>query len=750
MGQSFSHPSREVTAQRKNGSEAKGCGTIRQPGWHVLIVGADADFHSAMSFALTPQALPGTALHFLHAHSTWQATQLPEQATELAVILLDALSLDTHEIIELIATLHARFNDARLIIRTSEEEKHEAHRLLAGFDIHAWLIGREIDRSDCADVFGTALHAYRQARALHMSNRGLEKILQANRHLPELGSMEEFATAVLRFLSDLLAVPEDGLICIRETLHNAQNELFVVAATGSFTELINHPASNFEPAMHKAVLQAVEQRNTVHTGEFTALYFAGEASRCLVALLRNPRVLDEIETRLLEVFCSTVSIGLTNILLVTRLHSSAFYDSLTNLPNRERLKEILDETLRQPVSLPTTLALIDIDHFAETNDTLGHQFGDHLLLAVAARLQSRLGHHLIVARVSGDTFAVLGDDMQITPDAIFAQFERPFGIDAQQVQLSATVGLLRLAEHEGSGAEALKNAQIALKRAKLQQRAGHLYFSRNMGVDIRERVNMMHALRQAFEDKQLYVVYQPQIDLRSGEAVGAEALLRWCNEDGMMISPARFIPIAEYSGLIVELGEWVLRQACLETVHLSRNGFTHFMISINVSQVQFRHPQFLAMLERTLYETQAVPHCIELEITESMAMEDPDALIKLLDRVMATGVSVAIDDFGTGFSSMSHLQKLNVDRLKIDRAFVSEITDSARGSSIAEAIIQLGRNLELDVIAEGVENEEQADILSQLGCAYGQGYLFAGPLTADRLDEWLRRNRNTCAARTTH
>src|SRR5690606_1988538 len=252
-----------------------------------------------------------------------------------------------------------------------------------------------------------------------------------------------------------------------------------------------------------------------------------------------------------------------NLILVTRLHNSAFYDSLTKLPNRTRLKDIIDETLtaarkNRSVIRPTTLALIDIDHFAETNDTLGHQFGDLLLLSVATRLQSRLGDRLIVARVSGDTFGVLGDDNQVNPDTVLAQFEKPFSIDGQDVQLSATVGLVRLSEHEGRGAEALKNAHIALKRAKLQQRTGHFYFSRSMGIDIRERVNMMHALRAAFEEKQLFVVYQPQIDIATRTPVGAEALLRWRNDDGTMISPDRFIPIAEYSGLIIDLGEWVL------------------------------------------------------------------------------------------------------------------------------------------------------------------------------------------------
>lgn len=706
---------------------------------HALLIGENPDFHSAVGFVLTHTLVSFPPVHFLHAHSLEQALAAVEEDISLAVILIDDLALPLAHTVTLLQTLRAmpQFQDVGIIVRTNAEH-HEATRdALASFNIHGYLIGSAIERTACVDMFHAALHLYQHAIDLQINHLGMEKILQANRRLPELSTMEEFANAVLHDLSDLLDLPNNGLICISELLNNGLTELFAIAASGKCAELINQPASSFDDITHAILLRALQEKRTVQGDNLTALYFPGEGSRCLVTLLCNTRPLTRIEQQLLDVFSSTISIGLTNILLVTRLHNSAFYDTLTKLPNRERLREILNETLQKPVGLPTTLALIDIDHFAETNDTLGHKFGDQLLLAVATRLQSRLGHHLIVARVSGDTFAVLGDESQVTPEAIFAQFERPFSISAQQVQLSATVGLMRLSEHAGNGAEALKNAQIALKRAKLQQRAGHLYFSRSMGVDISERVNMMHALREAFEQRQLYVVYQPQIDMRTRMPVGAEALLRWCSEEGKMISPARFIPIAEYSGLIIELGEWVLRQACLETVRLKKNGYDHFMISINVSQVQFRHPQFLNMVKRTLLDTQASPHCIELEITESMAMEDPEALIALLDQITATGISIAIDDFGTGFSSMSHLQKLSVDRLKIDRAFVTEITESARGSSIAEAIIQLGRNLDLDVIAEGVENERQAAILSELGCAYGQGYLFATPLTSDKLDEWL-------------
>jgi len=247
----------------------------------------------------------------------------------------------------------------------------------------------------------------------------------------------------------------------------------------------------------------------------------------------------------------------------------------------------------------------------------------------------------------------------------------------------------------------------------------------------------MHALRGGFARGQLFLAYQPQVELDGRRAFGAEALLRWRLEDGSSVPPDRFIPIAEYSGLIIEIGEWVLREACFELMRVRAAGHLDFTMSVNVSQVQFRHPHFLEMLSRALQDTGAPPERIELEITESMAMEEPDVLIERLAQIKRTGVSIAIDDFGTGFSSLSYLQRLQVDRLKIDRTFVSEITDAARGSSIAEMVIELGRNLGLSIIAEGVEDERQAQILQSLGCPLAQGYLFARPLTPGQLIEWL-------------
>jgi diguanylate cyclase (GGDEF)-like protein len=708
--------------------------------WRVMIIDDDEDVHSTTTFALGNLDMQQRPLEFVHAYSAGQARELLKHEQEIAVILLDVVMEQDDAGLHLVRYIREtlKLHDVRIILRTGQPGYAPEIDAIRDFDINDYKTKSELTRIKLFTTVTAAIRSYEQIRKINDSRRGLNQIVQASTQLMTLHGVQNFAAGVLAQIGDLLGCDANGVLCVQECPDDGCHELMVMATAGTFRHLDNITLTVREDQrIHDALEQALAQRRNVYGPDYVVLYFAGKASRDFVAFLEVRRAPTEIDERLLEVFCSNVAVGLDNVELVTHLHNAAFYDQLSKLPNRTRLVEILDATLAGPARDDATLSLVDLDHFAETNDALGHQFGDLLLVAVAGRLQTELGEQVTVARIGGDIFCVLGDSAQVNPGNILTLFQRAFSIDGQDVQLSATLGLVRLNEHEGSGADALKDADIALKRAKSQQRAGHFYFSRSMGVEIRERVRMMHALRTAFGQNQLFVVYQPQIDLATRRPVGAEALLRWQTPDGKFISPDRFIPIAEYSGLIIDLGEWVMRTACRELVDLRKAGHQDFMMSINVSQVQFRHPLFLDMLKRALEDTGAPPQNIELEITESMAMEEPDLLIKMLGQIKQTGVSIAIDDFGTGFSSLSYLQRLQIDRLKIDRAFVTEITGSARGSSIAEMVIQLGRNLGLAVIAEGVEDERQAQILQTLGCPLAQGFLFARPMTAAALDSWL-------------
>jgi diguanylate cyclase len=716
--------------------------------WRVLIVDDDADVHSTTTFALGSLEMHGRSLQFLHAYSRAEAERLLQRERDIAVILLDVVMEEADAGLHLVR--HIRdvlgMHDVRIILRTGQPGYAPEMDAIRGYDINDYRTKSELTRTKLYTSVAAAIRAYEQIHALEDSRAGLARVVRANAELMALHSLSEMTQGILREAALLLGQPADGLLCAGATAGQAE-AWHVLASCGSCARLAHGGTLGRAPhGPAAAIARTLDERaGIVGDGELT-LYFRGKAQGDFAAYLRLARPVDPLRRSLLEVFASSIAVGLDNLALMTDLQRAAFYDGLTGLPNRTRLVELIDDSIASGAGADATLCLVDIDHFAETNDALGHQFGDALLVAVARRLRDKLDARLALARIGGDIFCVLGPASALDPAALLALFAAPFSIEGQDVRVSATLGLVRLREHDGHGADALKDADIALKRAKTRQRSGHFYFTRSMGVEIRERVRLMHALRGGFARGELFLAYQPQVELGPRRAFGAEALLRWRTDDGRLVPPDRFIPIAEYSGLIIEIGAWVLREACAELVRLRAAGHLDFTMSVNVSQVQFRHPNFIPMLRAALADSGAPPERIELEITESMAMEEPDLLIERLAEIKSTGVSIAIDDFGTGFSSLSYLQRLQVDRLKIDRAFVSEITGSARGSSIAEMVIELGRNLGLSIIAEGVEDERQAQILQTLGCPLAQGYLFSQPLAPAALLEWLQSDALTRAA----
>ncbi len=422
---------------------------------------------------------------------------------------------------------------------------------------------------------------------------------------------------------------------------------------------------------------------------------------------------------------------------IRALDELAFYDRLSRLPNRNRFIDLVEEQLKQAGGKDQVIAILDIDDFAEVNDALGHQQGDRLLQAVAERLRSKLGQDILLARIGGDTFGLMGRVSTLYPFGLLDLFHEPFSVLDGSMVVAATLGLVRLNDVRGGGLDALKDANIALKRAKKNRRGSYVLYSPEMGFDIRERVRLLRGLRSAVDNERLFIVYQPQIHLDTGRVVGLEALLRWRDDKDGFVPPDQFIPLAETSGLIVVLGDWVLRTACHELMRFQGMGWPKLRMSVNVSQVQFRHPAFLAKLQAALLDTGINPGDLELELTESIAMEDAGFILDTLTAIKALGISIAIDDFGTGYSSLSQLRQLPVDRLKIDRVFVGELDHEVQGGHIANMVVELGRNLGLTVIAEGVEEEAQAQALRAMGCHEAQGFLYARPLAVQDLKNWL-------------
>lgn len=446
-------------------------------------------------------------------------------------------------------------------------------------------------------------------------------------------------------------------------------------------------------------------------------------SRLYVALSTAIRTYDQIEQV---------------AMLAAQLKRQAFHDALVNLPNRNALIEAIDHRIAQNCKEDCLLALLDVDQFAEINDMFGHAYADRLLLAIARRLEESVGSNALVARIGADTFALFGPTETLFPERLRTILMAPFSLDEIEHVVSFAIGIVRLSETQGQGTDRIKDASIALKRAKCGGQGQLAWFTPEIGHETRERTRLLYALREAFNYEKLFVVYQPQLSLETGEIIGFEALARWRTEEGKFVPPDLFIPVAENSGLIVSIGTWVLRMALRAAAELRQAGLGNFHMAVNVSVVQFRHKDFLTTLDAALRDTNTAPHELELEITESVAMMGSDTVAEVFAAMKNRGIALAIDDFGTGFSSLSYLSQLPVDRIKIDRSFVWALESGKRGARIAEMVIPLGRQLGMKVLAEGVENERQLQILRELGCDEGQGYLFAKPLPLPEVLQWAQ------------
>lgn len=429
-----------------------------------------------------------------------------------------------------------------------------------------------------------------------------------------------------------------------------------------------------------------------------------------------------------------------------RIAFLAQHDSLTGLPNRALLHDRLDQALANAGRHGKRIALLflDLDRFKTINDSLGHMMGDQLLQGVALRLSACVRETDTVSRQGGDEFLIVLTDVEVPDDAarvaekILDRLRPPFDIDGQQLGTSFSIGIA-LYPGDGNTPESLmKNADTAMYHAKENGRNTYRFFDERMNVNALERLHLENGLRRALENEEFTVYYQPQVDLASGRIIGTEALLRWFS--GVMggISPARFIPLAEECGLIVPIGEWVLQTACRQARKWQEEGLPAIPVAVNLSALQFRRADIVATVSRALEESGLEGCWLELELTESLLMQSGPEVEATLGRLKALGVRLSIDDFGTGYSSLAYLKRFPVDRLKIDQSFVRDITDDPDDAAIVRAIIQLGRSLRLEVIAEGTETPEQMDFLRYERCTAAQGYLFAPPLPAEAVTELLR------------
>lgn len=435
------------------------------------------------------------------------------------------------------------------------------------------------------------------------------------------------------------------------------------------------------------------------------------------------------------------------------LEFAAHHDPLTHLPNRLMFEDTLAQTVTSALEEGTRFIvyLVDLDNFKILNDQYGHVVGDRMVAEMGTRLQSMMGDNDLVARLDGDEFAVIQPKVanrasaELVAERLMMAARRPFEYRGFTIKTTVTIGISfhpQGPEGESVAAvtsdEMINNASVALQEAKTNGKNQYQFFNESMRSRLTAQIQLERDLRTALEDEQFEVWYQPKINIRTRKVIGAEALVRWKHPTKGFISPELFVPVAEEAGLIIELGEWILRTACQQTQDLQEMGYEGIGVAVNISAVQFTDGNLLPMVNGAIQDSSLNPQLLELEITESAVMHDPEDVIKSLHELSQFGMRLAIDDFGTGYSSLAYLKRFPVDTLKIDRAFITDVSSDNDDVAIVEAVLGLGKHFNMKVVAEGVEDEDQLQFLKTQGCDIAQGYYISRPMGFDDYLAWMR------------
>ena len=712
--------------------------------WNILVVDDDEEIHSVTRLALSDLVLNNRNLTFYHAYSKAEALEIIQTlGSELAIILLDVV-MDTDDAGLQVARImrnEMNLTEPRIILRTGQPGYAPEESVIKEYDINDYKTKTELTRSKLVTTIIASLRSYQQILTINQSRIGLEKIIHASANLLEEHSINRFCEGVVTQISSLIGLDSSGVVCARagSVLNKDDDAVYVLGAAGEFASYINKKIEHLHDVkIVQVVNECLQQKQHIYENNYTVLYLKSSDYDAAVYLKIGQQISDAYK-QLIEVFLSSISVGYENVNLFHQLHSAAFKDWLTKLPNRVEFINQLDNISTDKKHANDVVALIDINHFADINDGLGQDTGNDTLLALAQRIESAFPNAAALGRIGSDVFAVVGTEREVNSATLQALFNHAFEAGDQMLPLSAAFGFYRFNGKAQTGINILKHANIALNRAKKSLKTNFEYYAPEMEEQTTWRLEMIRQLRSDFNQRKLQLWYQPQIDLVTQNIIGMEALLRWPSSDGGYVSPVVFVPLAEYSGLIIEIGAWVMQEACEKLRLLTDEGFNNLRMAVNISMPQFRDSAFIELVKSAINNNNLAPESIELEITESIVMDEPHIVVEALQELKEFGVKVALDDFGTGFSSMSYLQQLPLDRLKVDRAFVNEISPN-KSAFIAETIVTLGAKLGLRTIAEGIEKPEQANFLLKLGCDEAQGFMYAKPMPFEDLLIFMSSN----------
>ncbi|GAB3038456.1 GGDEF/EAL domain-containing response regulator [Bowmanella dokdonensis] len=710
------------------------------PAWRILSVEDDEEYQASLILALKHCTVLGAPLEILTTNTATEAAPVIAANPDISVILLDVVMEDDDAGLRLVRSIRDMIGNAavRIVLLTGQPGMAPCKDIMLSHDVDEYWCKSDLDNDQLIGVITSNIRTWNYITRLTHARQGLQMVVDASRSLSDKRDLQSFTHTVLEELGKIVEIQQKAVICVECLPGINVREAQVIAASKNFS---SKAGGNLKDLVDEEKLRAFDRAMTegghIFEANFSVLFFdRSEVNDSVyLTLVETDRPLTDEHIYLLRVFSENISTGFINMFLYNRLTELSYRDPLLGINNRNWLKLEIDS---MPVAERKALSLlmVEIDDYSHMGITFGEDFCDLLLTGLYRHLHGRFPAARAVCRFSTNTLALLLDETCNIESNIGMLSLQQLVIKEVEHTLSLTAAEFPLGDMLDWEAEMiLRLAKCGLEQARREQ-LSYVKFDSSLSVQISERFALLDELRSALVNEQLYIVLQPKVRLEDRAVTGFEALVRWRTPEGREYSPATFIPLAETSGLIGQLDKLVLRLVC-EAVKQLKEKQIQLPVAFNASPMELLMSDYFDELLAFIQKSGILPSQLELEITETQAMVDYKDIEPRLRDIMALGMKVSIDDFGTGYSSLSHIADLAASTLKIDRSFVSRLGDSKECGHVVDMILRLGDRFGYEVVAEGIETEEQRQYLLQKNCQFGQGYLFAKPMSLEVLLDWL-------------
>ncbi len=712
----------------------------------VLTVDDDHVFQRSTSFALTGIKILGRDIELIQAYSFSEAYDLLAQDNDIAIALIDVVMETEDAGLRLVKAIRESIgnSEVRLILVTGQPGTAPVHTVMQLLDINDYWTKSELTKERLQTILTTNTRSFSQVKEIAQAKESLESIVTASRTLYAAHDLKTLANQLMEEVSRIFNINNDGLVYAEfdTSFHPTNRPDLIIGTTSKFITFINQPLQHIKPEkIRYRIEKCLSQKKSYYEKSFICLYLPKTlAGSDYVCYMESSRQLSSTEKKLLQVFSMNICGCLNNVALISRLDRLAYEDEFLGLPNKNTLLKSLNQIIQSDCRDEYQLIIIDIDNFSSINTVMGINQGDALLRFIAHRLRHCTHEEILVARIKDDIFALLGSEKLISIDSVKQLFKRLNHYEDTVNTINFSSVTFPLFLPATSAQSILTQTSIALKSAKNKGINQHVIYQPEDDSNTVYRFQLLRALQQAIERKEIFIALQPQICLKTGAISGVEALARWTLSDGTRVSPAEFIPLAETTGLISQLGKQIIEQSCAAARDLSAIGYSTLKVGINLSILQFERDDVVSYLLSSIKKHAILPQQIEVEVTESLAMQNFSSIYEHFQTLRDLKIRIAIDDFGTGFSSLACLSQLPADRLKIDKSFIDRLTFDKRSHAVVKTIVELGERFNMQTIAEGVETLEQLNTLKTMQCHEVQGYFHSKPMTLKQLIKWLKKN----------